>query len=114
MEIATERTLPWSRSGQSDASFTQGKRTVLCKRKHGIATEVRDTNLRFSMIITTPANLVPRSECWLARWSKSSQATLDGMKKSRRMVRMGLSFVTNRVAYYQSFILQEVILVRVG
>ena len=29
---------------------------VSCKGKHGIATEVRDTNLRFSMIITTPAN----------------------------------------------------------
>jgi len=40
------------RSGQSCSD----EGVVSCKGKHGIATEVRDTDLRFSMTITTPAN----------------------------------------------------------
>ena len=42
------------RSGQSRSG--QGMVDILVQGEHGIATEVRDTNLRFSMIITTPAN----------------------------------------------------------
>ena len=42
---------------QSDArGLHSGYRVVLCKRIHGIVAEVRDTNLRFFTITTTPTN----------------------------------------------------------
>ena len=55
--------------------FHSGVGIILCKGKHGIATEVRNTNLRFSVIITTPT-----SHC-----QRRSDGSQDDQIRARRL-----------------------------
>jgi len=82
-----EVAMGWVKIRPIKRGLHSGEGMVSCKRKHGIATEVRDTNLRFSMTTTTPTNRCQKSE-WRARKSdpNPSQATLDGANKSRTHV----------------------------
>lgn len=79
------------------------------KQKHGIAVEVRNTNLRFSMIMTTPTNRCQKVGVTGSHvmTQNPSQATLDGAKKSRMHV-AACAFHSSQIAiaHYQSFILR--------
>ena len=68
---------------------------VLCKRKHGIVTEVRDTKSSFFRDNDHPDQPVQKSRS--DGLENPSQATLDGAKKSGdACCGMRLSFITNR------------------
>lgn len=82
------------------AGLHSGSPMVLCKRKHGITTEVRDTNIRFSMIITTPANRCQKVGAVGKQLSKKSRTQLQRVPFVRHKSQ---SPAINRLFYRRQF-----------